>query len=125
MMDPRLKTGLELFNQKKYFECHEEIEKLWLETHDNYRNLYKGLIQAAAALYQARREIRGGASRLYKSSANYLLAYEPEALGLNIKKFIHDLERWFQAWEKEGQFTQTELERMLPTIEFREFKKKD
>src|SRR5262245_17764644 len=53
-IDPRFLEGLHLFNEKEYFECHEVIEDLWLDTpsDDKWRDLYKGVIQAAASLYQ-------------------------------------------------------------------------
>lgn len=96
-VDGRLKKGLELFNSGEYFECHEVIEDLWLETpgDDPLRNFYKGIIQAAAALYQRERGVTSGAQGLYKTSLLYLQPYSPETLGLNVKKMIGDMERCF------------------------------
>ena len=28
----KIQYGIELFNEQKYWECHEELEDLWLET---------------------------------------------------------------------------------------------
>ena len=106
-IDPRFKKGLELFNHKEYFECHEVIEELWLETSsdDEYRDLYKGVIQAAAAIYQYERRIWSGARGLYKTSVGYLEKYEPESLGLNVKKLMDEMKRFFagcETWGEEG-----------------------
>ena len=100
-VDERFVRGLELFNEKDYFECHEVIEELWLETPsaDKYRDLYKGVIQAAAAIYQFDRGILSGAKGLYKTSVEYLDGYAPRALGLNIEKMILDLKRCFKELE--------------------------
>ena len=101
--DPRFLKGLELFNHGEYFECHEVIEDLWLEVpeSDPNRDLYKGVIQAAAAIYQWDRQILSGARGLYRTSVKYLEKYRPEALGLNTKKLalemkllFADLDRW-------------------------------
>ncbi|HTL69951.1 MAG TPA: DUF309 domain-containing protein [Candidatus Eisenbacteria bacterium] len=94
--DPRFVKGLELFNEGQYFECHEVIEDLWLETpyEDFYRDFYKGVIQAAAAVYQSQRGILTGARGLSSSSLKYLEKYAPDALGLNVAKLIADLRAW-------------------------------
>ena len=97
-VDARFKKGLELFNEKEFFECHDVIEELWLETDpsDPHRDLYKGVIQAAAAVYQLNRGILSGARGLYKSSLVYLEKYKPEALGLNVDEFIERMKKIFE-----------------------------
>ncbi len=92
-IDERFKEGLRLFKNGHYFESHEVIEALWLETpeDDPWRDLYKGVIQAAAAIYQFKRGILSGALGLYRSSVKYLEAYRPEAMGLQVGKLIEDM----------------------------------
>ena len=84
-----------MFNQGDYFECHEVIEEMWLETPENnlYRDLYKGVIQAAAAIYQFDRGILSGARGLCKSSIGYLEPYKPRTLGLDVARLIHRMKR--------------------------------
>ena len=91
--DGRFKRGLELFEEGEYFECHEVIEDLWLETpiEDPYRDLYKGVIQVAAAIYQYERGIYSGAEGLYKTSLKYLEPYKPNTLGADIDHLIHQM----------------------------------
>ena len=102
-VDPRFTKGLELFNERHYFECHEVIEGLWLETpsEDAHRDLYKGVIQAAAALYQWQRGIHSGAGGLFKTSVGYLKKYEPKSLGLNVEKMVKDMTRFFREGKKD------------------------
>ena len=102
-VDERFRKGLELFNEKEFFECHEVIEELWLETPQGHphRDLYKGVIQAAAAIYQFDRGILSGADSLYKTSIAYLEKYKPAALGLNVEKMIEGMNAFFS--EKENQ----------------------
>ena len=97
-IDPRFKKGLELFNDREFFECHEVIEALWLETpsEDEYRDLYKGVIQAAAAIYQWERGIPSGAKGLYRTSVVYLKKYAPAALGLNVDALVKGMDRYFK-----------------------------
>lgn len=97
-IDPRFKKGLKLFNQGEFFECHDIIEELWLETpkDDRWRDLYKGVIQAAAAIYQHERGIPSGAEGLRRTSLGYLKKYEPEALGLNVSKLVKEMKDCFE-----------------------------
>ena len=97
-VDPRFRKGLDLFNEGEFFECHDVIEELWLETppEDKWRDLYKGVIQAAAAIYQYDRGIPSGAKGLLQTSLGYLKKYEPFALGLNVSKMVRDMEKGFE-----------------------------
>ena len=96
-IDPRFKKGLELFDQGKYFECHDVIEELWLETDpkDPNRDLYKGVIQAAAAIYQFDRGILSGAKALYETSSGYLEKYNSNALGVDVERIIEVMKTRF------------------------------
>lgn len=45
-----MEEGIALFNEQKYWECHESLEDLWMEDrNDNARNIYWAIIQVAAA----------------------------------------------------------------------------
>ena len=102
MVDVRWDQGLRLFDEGKFFECHEAIEALWLETpsDDVHRDLYKGVIQAAASLYQLKRGVLSGAKGLLRTSVAYLEKYRPEALGLDVSQFIDHLRNHFSELEK-------------------------
>lgn len=46
----KIKEGIILFNEQKYWECHEALEEMWLEDRqDPVRNIYWAIIQVAAA----------------------------------------------------------------------------
>jgi uncharacterized protein len=46
----KMKEGVELFNDQKYWECHESLEDVWMEDkQDAARNVYWAVIQIAAA----------------------------------------------------------------------------
>jgi hypothetical protein len=46
--------GVKLFNEQKYWECHEELEHHWLEEPGPLRNIYWAIIQVAAAMIHYR-----------------------------------------------------------------------
>ena len=121
VIDDRFKKGLELFNEGEYFECHEVIEDLWLETDpkDPYRDLYKGVIQAAAAIYQFDRGILSGALGLFKTSTECLESYKPKVLGLDVQKLIHGMEVCFKPLEEWDRKKKVSLQKkLIPKLHF-------
>jgi uncharacterized protein len=53
----KMEEGVALFNQQKYWECHEALEEVWLEDrNDPARNVYWAVIQIAAVCIHYRNE---------------------------------------------------------------------
>jgi hypothetical protein len=51
----KMKSGIICFNQQQYWECHEELEHVWLEDRqDPHRYVYWAVIQVAAAMIHYR-----------------------------------------------------------------------
>jgi predicted metal-dependent hydrolase len=88
--------GLRLFNAEDFFESHEVLEELWSETPDERKKFYQGLIQAAVALLHFGNGNLGGAKKVYLTSRKYLEAYRPEFEGLDVNRFLDDLQHCFQ-----------------------------
>lgn len=62
--------GIDLFNEGKFFECHEAWEEVWKRSDGDAKLFYQGIIQAAVAILHAQRGNLTGAASLYgKSSA--------------------------------------------------------
>ena len=95
-VDERFRKGIGLFNEEEFYECHEVLENLWLATQDEHKDLYKGIIQAAVALYHLERGNLSGAKKLYKTSTRYLAKYEPKTLGLNVEQLVRDMKNCFE-----------------------------
>ena len=74
--DPRYLAGIVLFNRGDFFEAHEVWESLWMETFTPEKKFYQGLIQAAVGLCHFCNGNGRGAIKLYKSSHDYMKAYE-------------------------------------------------
>ncbi len=65
----KMKEGIELFNEQKYWECHESLEDVWIEDkNDPVRNVYWAVIQVAACLIHYRDDNPVGAHGLLKKS---------------------------------------------------------
>jgi predicted metal-dependent hydrolase len=67
----KIRPGIECFNQQKYWECHEELEHVWLEDRqDPARNVYWAIIQVAAALVHYREKNLEGAKGMLNKAKN-------------------------------------------------------
>jgi hypothetical protein len=81
-----LQRACDEFNGGRYFECHETLEEVWQEEQGEVRDLYKGLIQLAAAFVHLRRANFIGAERLLRTAVGYLAPYrEAGAMGFDVE----------------------------------------
>jgi uncharacterized protein len=88
--------GIELFNQGRFFDCHESWEEVWKQAHGAEKLFYQGLIQAAVAILHAQRGNRDGARSLYAKARAKLDSIAPEHMGLAIGRLRDDLAEFFE-----------------------------
>jgi hypothetical protein len=94
-IDPRLKEFVRLFNEEKFFDAHEVLEDLWLETEGELKDFYKGLIQCAVAFVHLQRGNLRGAIKLYTTASGYLRRYLPECEQINTEKLMNEFVAFF------------------------------
>lgn len=94
-MDQRLVDFIEQFNDRLFFEAHETLEALWMETEGEDKDFYKGLIQCAVAFVHLERGNFKGAHKLFRTSCGYLSRYLPEHGGVQTGKLMADFESFF------------------------------
>jgi hypothetical protein len=88
-----LARACEEFNSGLYFECHESLEEIWQEEAGEVRDLYKGLIQLAAAFVHITRGNFVGADRLLRTGMAYLAPYRGTgAMGFDVDAICRDAE---------------------------------
>lgn len=56
--------GLQQFNEREFFDCHETLETIWREFHGAEREFIQGIIQIAVGYYHHRRGNQTGALKL-------------------------------------------------------------
>jgi uncharacterized protein len=94
-MDQRLKRFVELFNDKIFFDAHEVLEDLWIETEGELKDYYKGLIQCSVAFVHLERGNYKGAKKLFRTSCGYLSRYPGVHEGINVDKLLQDFHSFF------------------------------
>ncbi len=92
---PLYLQGIEHFNQCDFYESHEVWEELWKDEQGPARAFYQGLIQAAVALHHFGNGNIRGARKLNLSCRKYLDPYRPKHLGLDLERFLAQLDGCF------------------------------
>ena len=96
-LDPHYEGYFVCFNTQRYYEAHDVLEHLWLETRDGNDGFYKGLIQLAGAFVHLQKQFqRPGhpkdgrrarpAARLLRLAARNLAPYRPLHLRLDVER---------------------------------------
>jgi hypothetical protein len=101
-MDQRLKEFIELFNRKEFFEAHEVLEDLWVESEGEEKDFYKGLIQCAVAFVHLDRNNFKGATKLHRTACGYLTHYLPEYAEIDTEHLLEQFETFFVAYVHPG-----------------------
>lgn len=93
-----LAQARELFLQGELFACHEAWETVWRSTTPEPRDLWRGLIQLAVALYHHRDRGRPDvARRVLAKARRRLTPFAPLACGLDVATLLADAAAW-DAW---------------------------
>ena len=102
-MDARLREGVSLFNEGRFFESHEVWESLYLETDSRHKPFLEGLVQLAAALriFSDFGDFQGPVRMIYQALIRFE-AYHPVYLGVQIKELSAAMETWAKELESSG-----------------------
>jgi predicted metal-dependent hydrolase len=113
-----LLRGVEQFNHREYFECHETLEAIWNVEPDPIRTLYKGILQVGVGCYHLLRRNYHGATVKLKSGADYLEPYAPVCRGVRVGQLIADARRLHAALVALGpeHFAEVDLA-LLPQVQ--------
>jgi uncharacterized protein len=108
--DRRLIQFIKLFNSKKFFDAHEVLEDLWIETEGERKDFYKGLIQSAVAFVHLERGNYRGARKLFRTSCGYLNRYPGIQEGIDVNKLLCEFQDFFEAIVPQAEKRQIQLD---------------
>ncbi|HEU5368218.1 MAG TPA: DUF309 domain-containing protein [Ktedonobacterales bacterium] len=116
---PALLRGIEQFNHREYFECHETLEGIWIKEQRPIRTLYKGILQVGVGCYHLLRNNYRGAIIKLDSGARYLEPFAPRCLGVDVARLIADARTLHSALTRLGpeHFREVDLS-LLPVIRY-------
>src|ERR1044071_2448900 len=94
--DPRFAEFVRLFDARRWFDAHEVLEGLWLETTGVDRDVLQGLIQLAVALEHAARGNPGGGRKLLASASARLERYGERRAGIALRDLADGVAAWLE-----------------------------
>lgn len=94
---PKIIQGIEEFNRKEFFACHETLEDVWRGYEGDDRECIQGIIQIAVAFYHYERLNFVGALKLLTRGHERVSRFTPSCFGFDTNRFVHviscDIER--------------------------------
>lgn len=78
--------GLELFNRREYYQCHDALEAAWREDETAGRDLYRGILQVGIAYYQIQRGNYRGALKMLLRVRQWLDPLPAWCRGIHVAK---------------------------------------
>ena len=102
-MDARMREGIRLFNNRRFFECHEILESFYQEADEANKPFLEGLIQLAAAfrLFCDFSEVKGPVRMIYEALIRFE-NYQPAFLRIRVQELCQAAESWAKAAEAHG-----------------------
>ena len=81
---PRVRIGLESFNNGNYFDAHEFLEEAWRNEKGPIRELYRGILQVGVGFYHIQRSNFNGAHKLFQRALGWLTPFPSICQGINV-----------------------------------------
>ena len=91
-LHPNAIRGIDLFNQKDFFEAHEELELAWRAESGYVKELYRGILQVGVAYYHISKMNFMGAKKMFERAFGWLSLYPDVYYDINVKLLIIDAE---------------------------------
>jgi uncharacterized protein len=89
--------GIDLFNEGRFFECHEAWEEIWKRSDGEVKLFYQGLIQAAVAILHAQRGNLDGARSLHEKARAKLDSIPDHHMGIALGEMRIALAEFIEA----------------------------
>ena len=80
--------GVEQFNTREFYACHDTLEALWMEATEPEKTFYQGILQIAVALYHLGNHNWRGATILLGEGSNRLRRYPSVYGGIDVDELL-------------------------------------
>lgn len=82
--------GIEQFNRREFYACHDTLEAIWMEAEEPQRTLYQGILQIAVAFYHLSNQNARGAVILLGEGMNRLRPYTAETAQIEVESLLRE-----------------------------------
>ncbi len=107
--------GIQLFNKREFYACHDAIERVWVDEPGDVRLMYQGLLQIGVAFYHVQQGNRRGMVKMMARGKGKLLPFLPACQGIDLESLLADVERCEAELRDHGPETMMEFDH-FPTI---------
>jgi predicted metal-dependent hydrolase len=107
------RQGIEKFNQREFYQQHDLLEALWVQTESPVRDLYRAILQVGIAYYQILRGNYRGAHKMLLRSVQWLALLPDECQGVNVAQLKADSRRVRIELERLGENRMDEFDQSL------------
>ncbi|WP_448602565.1 DUF309 domain-containing protein [Thermoleptolyngbya sp.] len=115
MLESAFWEGVEQFNQRQFYECHDTLEAIWMEAMEPDRTFYQGVLQIAVALYHLSNGNGRGATMLLGEGLRRLGRYTPDYGGVDVDQLVRQSAAILEALQQRGPEQSAALWRSLST----------
>ena len=113
-----LLSAVQQFNGGDFWDCHETLEEVWLQTPYPLRLFYHSIIKVAVGLYHVGRHNGHGARVKLSDGVRVLRLFPPEFMGVGAGRLYDDARRWLALVDSSGRVDWSELDALpRPTIQ--------
>jgi hypothetical protein len=99
---PSLAAAVATFNQGDFYDCHDQLEALWMEADPVDKPFYQGMLQIAVGFYHLGNENWRGAAILLGEGINRLRSFAPDYQQIAVDQLIDCCRAWLQALQQVG-----------------------
>ncbi len=99
-LPPEFWQGVDQFNQRQFYACHDTLEALWIEASEPEKTFYQGILQVAVGFYHLGNLNWKGAVILLGEGLYRLRNYDADHGGVDVEPFreaASDILQWLQA----------------------------
>jgi uncharacterized protein len=82
--------GIQQFNQRQFYECHDTLEAIWIEAPEMDKRFYQGILQVAVACHHLSNHNLRGAMILLGEGIKRLSDYEPDYQNIDVTQLIEE-----------------------------------
>ena len=91
-----LAKAVDQFNDRRFWECHETLEEVWLETPYPLRFFYHAVIKTAVGFHHMSRHNLHGAETKLSDGVRLLRLFQPSFLGVRTDALLGDGSEWLE-----------------------------
>ncbi|MDJ0661153.1 MAG: DUF309 domain-containing protein [Crocosphaera sp.] len=90
MVSEAFLQGIEQFNQRDFYACHDTLEAIWIDAAESDKRFYQGILQVAVGCYHLTNHNWRGAVILLGEGVRRLRDYQPDYETINVAQLLEE-----------------------------------